>query len=95
MPAKLPVFIRRIVVDSLKPRETPIIELSKALCHVDGVEEVDIAVTEVDVKTETIRLTITGSDINYENIAKVLSEYGVAVRSIDEINVSKKLAKTP
>ncbi|MCX8176363.1 MAG: DUF211 domain-containing protein [Candidatus Bathyarchaeota archaeon] len=90
----MPVSIKRIVVDSLKPRETPIIELSKALCYVDGVEEVDVAVTEVDAKTETIRLTIKGSDINYENIVKVLSEYGVAVRSIDEINVSKKIAKT-
>mgnify|MGYP000005724991 CR=1 FL=1 len=86
----MPVFIKRIVVDSLKPRETPIIELSRALCYVDGVEEVDVTVTEVDVRTETIRLTIKGSDINYDNVAKVLNEYGVAIRSIDEINVSKR-----
>ncbi|RLG92311.1 MAG: hypothetical protein DRO36_01890 [Candidatus Hecatellales archaeon] len=83
------VSIRRLVLDSLKPREISIIELSRVLCQVTGVEEVDITVTEVDAKTETIKLIIRGSNINYENLSKVMGEYGVAIRSIDEINVSK------
>ena len=83
------VSIKRLVLDSLKPRETSVIDLSRALCRVDGVEEVDITVTEVDAKTETIRLTIRGSNIDYEVLSKVMNEFGVAIRSIDEINVSK------
>ena len=81
--------IRRLVVDSLKPRETSIIDLSQALAKVEGIEEVDITVTEVDVKTETIRLTIRGSNINYEAMSKVLSNHGATLRSIDEINVAR------
>ncbi|MHC1586561.1 MAG: DUF211 domain-containing protein [Candidatus Hecatellaceae archaeon] len=81
--------IRRIVLDSLKPRETSIIELSQALCSVDGVDEVDITVTEVDVKTETIKLVIRGTNINYEELSKVMMDHGSTIRSIDEISVTR------
>jgi|GEM_PF-463650 len=83
------VHIKRMVIDSLKPRETTILDLSKALCEVKGVDEVDITVTEVDVKTETIKLTVRGSDIAHEELTKVMSEHGATIRSLDEINVSR------
>ena len=83
------VSIRRLIVDSLKPRETNIIDLSRVICSVNGVEEVDITVTEVDVKTETIRLTIRGPNISYEDLSKIMNEHGVTIRSIDEINVNR------
>ena len=66
------VSIKRIVLDSLKPRETSIIELSQALCSVDGADEVDVTVTEVDVKTETIKLVIRGKNVNYESLSKIM-----------------------
>lgn len=88
----MPVHIKRMVIDSLKPRETTILDLSKALCDVKGVDEVDITVTEVDVKTETIKITVRGSDVAYEELTKVMSEHGATIRSLDEINVSR--AKT-
>jgi hypothetical protein len=83
------VSIRRLVLDVLKPREVAIVDISKALCGVDGVEEVDVVVTEVDVKTETIKLTIKGPNICYDDMAKVLIDYSCAIRSIDEVNVYK------
>ncbi len=83
------VSIRRLVLDVLKPREVTIVDISKALCDVNGVEEVNVVVTEVDVKTETIRLTIKGSNICYDDMAKVLTNYSCAIRSIDEIDVYK------
>jgi hypothetical protein len=89
------VHIKRMIVDSLKPRETPILDLSKALCEVKGVEEVDITVTEVDVKTETIKLILRGSDINYDELTRVMSENGAIIRSIDEINVGRAKAVSP
>jgi len=88
------VHIKRMVIDSMKPRETTILDLSKALCGVTGVEEVDIMVTEVDEKTETIKLTIRGTDIDYDEVEKVMHENSAVIRSVDEINVSKvKTAK--
>jgi len=81
--------IRRLLVDALKPRETPIIELSQTICSVEGVEECDVTVTEVDAKTETVKLTIRGPDINYEQVTKVLEDNGMAIRGVDEVSVTK------
>jgi len=74
----------------MKPREVPLIELAKALCELLGVEEVSAVVTEVDARTETMRLTIKGRDINYEEVSKLLISNSCAVRSIDEIDVCKE-----
>ncbi|HID90812.1 TPA: hypothetical protein EYP44_02505 [Candidatus Bathyarchaeota archaeon] len=82
--------IERIVVDALKPRELSIVELSKALCDVKGVREVNIIVAEVDVRTETIKITLRGDDINYDGMVEMMDEFGAVVRSIDEISTRKR-----
>jgi len=87
------VHIRRVLIEALKPRETALVELSQAICSVDGVEECDIVVTDVDAKTETIKLTIRGSNIEYNGISNIMHEHGVSVKGFDEISVSK--AKQP
>jgi hypothetical protein len=56
---------------------------------VNGVEECDIVVTDVDVKTETIKITVRGQNIKYDGIFEVLQEYGVSIKGVDEISVVK------
>jgi len=89
------VAIRRLVVDVLKARENPLIDLSQALARVEGIEEVDVIVTEVDAKTETMRIILRGPDVNYEAMSKVLTDNGATLRSIDEINVARKIRAIP
>lgn len=89
------VSIKRLVIDSLKPRETTVVELSRALAESKGVDEVEIVVTEVDARTETTKLTIRGLDIDYETILNVMKEHGATVRSVDEINVAKSKILPP
>ncbi len=83
------VHIRRILFDALKPRETSIVDLSQALCSVEGVEECDIVVVDVDVMTETVKLTIRGPNVDYEAISKIMGEQAVSIKGVDEINVAK------
>jgi len=85
--------IRRLLIDALKPRDAPIIDLSETICSVEGVEQCDIVVSEVDVRTETVKLTIQGPNINFGEVTKVLEDKGVAIRGVDEISVTK--AKAP
>jgi len=66
-----------------------LVELSQAICSVNGVEECDITVTDVDAKTETIKLTIRGPDIAYDELLKIAHENGVSIKGVDEISVSK------
>ena len=58
--------------------------------HLFDIEDDVIEKTEVDAKTETVRVTLRGSHISYEAMSKMLSDHGVALRSIDEINVVRK-----
>jgi hypothetical protein len=83
------VRIRRILLDVLKPRESSVIDLSKTLCSIDGVDECSVIVVDVDVKTETIRLTIKGHSIDYEALSKIMEEQALSVKGVDEIDVEK------
>jgi len=83
------IHIRRVLIEALKARETSLVELSQAICSVNGIEECDVVVTDVDVKTETIKLTVRGANIEYSGIVKILQENGVSIKGIDEVSVSK------
>ncbi len=83
------VKIKKLLLDSLKSRELSIVELSKALGSVNGVSEVDITVFEVDSNTETIKVTIKGPQINYNEIRKVMEKHAVSIKGVDEISVAK------
>jgi len=85
----MPVAVKRLLLDLLKPRELTLVDLSKALGSVDGVDEVNIVVIEVDSKTETIKVTIKGPQIDYDAIWKVMEKHGVSIKGVDEISVGK------
>lgn len=88
------IYIRRVLIEALKPREASLVELSQAICSVNGVEECDMVVTDVDVNTETIKLTVRGSNIEYAGVVKVMQEHGMSIKGVDEISVSKKQPST-
>ncbi len=89
------IHIRRVLIEGLKSRETSLVELSQTICSVNGVEECDIVVTDVDAKTETIKLTVRGANIEYSGILNILQENGVSVKGVDEVNVSKVKQLSP
>jgi uncharacterized protein len=89
------IHIRRVLIEALKSRETSLVELSQTICSVNGVEECDIVVTDVDAKTETIKLTVRGANIEYSGILNILQENGVSVKGVDEVNVSKVKQLSP
>lgn len=84
------IAIKKIILDALKPRDLDLRELSSRICSLDGVNEVEIEVREVDAKTETIKIIVRGEDICYDEVQEELSELGVAVRSLDGIVVFKR-----
>lgn len=83
------VAVKRILLDSLKPRELSLVDLSKALGSVSGVEEVNIIVIEVDSQTETVKVTMKGPNINYNEVREVLGKQGVSIKGVDEISMSR------
>lgn len=51
----------------------------------DGVEGVNISVTDMDVETMGLMIIIEGTSLNFDDIRKMLEEEGCAIHSIDEV----------
>ncbi len=78
--------IRRLVLDVDKAIARPsVIEIAKVISDCVGVESVNITVSEIDVETVGMDITIEGSDLNYEVIFKHIESVGAVVHSIDQI----------
>lgn len=77
--------IRRLVLDTLKPHDPTIIELAQSISELEGVEAVNISIYEMDRMVENAKITVEGSDIQYEAVLLVINDNGGAVHSIDEV----------
>jgi len=83
------VQISRLVLDVLKPHQPTIIELGRALGKLNGVNQIDIVLREVDVNTETVKIIIEGEDINYKEVSEVITHFGAAIHSVDEVSLKR------
>lgn len=83
--------IRRILLDVLKPHEPPIHELAAKLASLRGVDQVSISLVEIDQSTESVKVSIEGSDISMDSVRKTLEDLGAVIHSIDQVAVAKKI----
>ena len=78
--------IRRLVLDVDKAIARPkIIEIASAIEAVPNVEGVNITVTEIDVETVGMNVTIEGNCLDYDAIAQAIEHTGAVVHSIDQL----------
>lgn len=79
--------IRKLVLDVLKPHQPNALEFAATLAEQKGDYEVRLTVTEVDEKTESTMLVITGQNIEFQAIEEAIKRMGASVHSIDEVVV--------
>jgi len=86
--------IRRLVLDVDKAISRPsLIELAEAIEAVTGVEGLNITVTEIDLETVGMEITIEGVGIAYLLVTKAIEETGAVVHSIDQIATGGRLVE--
>lgn len=85
--------IKRLVLDVLKPHHPSIIDLANRLSVVEGVSGVNCTLDEVDQETESIKITIEGVAINYEDVEEVIIDSGAVIHSVDSVSAGKKLVE--
>jgi hypothetical protein len=84
--------IRRLFLDVDKMVARPsLIELAKAIEAVNGVEALNIVVTEIDIETMDLDVTIEGNNLDYDTIVAAIEKTGAVVHSLDEIVVGSKI----
>ncbi|MEW5936621.1 MAG: DUF211 domain-containing protein [Candidatus Thermoplasmatota archaeon] len=85
--------IKRLVLDVLKPHHPSIIEISKRLGDIEGVSGVNCTLDEVDQETESIKITIEGTAIDFAMVEEVVHECGAVIHSVDSVSSGKKLVE--
>ncbi len=90
--------VRRLVLDVLKPHMPTMLNLADKLGDLEGIVGVDITLFEIDNKVENIKITLEGSDIDYQEVAEVIQDSGGSIHSIDKVSTGRQIideAETP
>lgn len=85
--------IKRLVLDVLKPHKPTLVDMSLRLSGLKGVDGVNLTLHEVDQETESVKVTIEGSSINYPSVEGTLREMGAVIHSVDMISTGKRLVE--
>ena len=83
--------IKRIILDVLKPHAPSIIEVAERLGGLEGISGVNISLEEVDAETDSVKITIEGSSIDYKAVKSAISECGAVIHSIDGVSAGIKI----
>jgi hypothetical protein len=83
--------IKRLILDVLKPHNPSIVEVSKQLSELNGISGVNCMLEEVDKETDSLKITIEGTDISYEEVEKTLESLGAVIHSIDCVSAGKQI----
>lgn len=86
--------IRRMVLDVDKAIARPtIIEIGAAIEAVPNVEALNITVSEIDIETVGMDITIEGECLDYDVVVKAIESTGAVVHSIDELVSGSRLVE--
>lgn len=79
--------VKRLVLDVLKPHQPNALDFADAIAALGEGYRVDVKVTEVDERTETLQISIEAERLDFEAIKTTISENGGSLHSIDEVSV--------
>lgn len=86
--------IRRLVLDVDKAISRPsLIDLAAAIETVEGVQAVNVTVTEIDIETVGTEVTIEGEEINYSALLETIESTGAVVHSIDQLACGSRIVE--
>jgi len=83
--SKRPLTLSKLVLDILKPHIPDLVDFCRELSSVSGVKRVSGVVLEVDVETDTVKVTIEGRGIDFQELESKVKSMGAAIHSVDEV----------
>jgi len=84
------VFIKRLVLDVMKPHKPGNVEVGLEISAVKGVDGCNITVIEIDKSVENVKITVDGSNIEYLQVEEILEDNGATIHSVDKVSIGKK-----
>lgn len=83
--------VKRMVLDVLKPHQPNALEFCKMVAKAGSDYRVCLKVIEVDEKTESLLIEVSGNDIHFDVIQSTINDIGGSLHSIDEVEVQNEL----
>ncbi len=81
--------VKLLVLDVLKPHEPNVVTYAQAINALKGIDAVNISVVEFDARTESLKLTIKGQELNLDEIAQTIRGLGGSIHSLDRVLTSR------
>ena len=78
-----------VVLDVLKPRNPSLPEFAIHLGELAGVTKVDVTMTEMDERTESLKVVIEGTGIKFDDLKEHIEKQSATIHSVDQIIVEK------
>ncbi len=78
--------IKGIILDVLKPRTSSLPLFARFLAELESVE---VALVEMNVKTDSLKVVLYGSGIDYDALKEHVGRDGAVIHSVDQVNVEK------
>ena len=82
--------LKRIELDVLKPQHPNSLDFSSMIADKSPGARIELTVTAVDEKTETVVIVIAGEKLQYEAIVEAISNMGGSIHSIDRVEVESE-----
>ncbi len=79
--------IKHLVLDVLKPHAPPLPEFASFLAELHGVTRVDVSLVEMDERTESLKVVLHGTKINFEALKAHMARQGAVIHSVDQVIV--------
>lgn len=86
--------IRRLVLDVDKAISRPdLVAIAEAIAGVAGVEAFNVTVTEIDIETVGMDITIEGDGLDHQGLVEAIENTGAVVHSIDQLVAGDRLVE--
>jgi len=85
-------IVTSLVLDVLKAHEPNALDFASQLADLGENYQVNLVVQEVDDKTHSIILKISGENLDFNAISQKIESMGGSVHSIDEVDVKGEAA---
>lgn len=85
--------LQHIVLDVLKPHDSPVLEFAERLADVKCVDGVTSSLIELDQEVQNIKLTIEGEDLDYAVIEAEVDGLGGTIHSVDRVGYGEYIVE--
>jgi hypothetical protein len=87
--------VRRLMLDVDAARSGPtVVQIGDAISTVDAIEGFNITVTDIDLETVGMEVTIEGQGIDPAETIRAIEHSGAVVHSIDELVAGDRITES-